>query len=88
MARKSIDDCRCEIQRSWTQQGSEHWDVLQYNPRSPFHKGPDKGYGYDQWGRPNSKHSETVGKVGAVFVLCVVVSIIVFFVALALGAFG
>lgn len=61
MARKTIDDCRCEVQRSWDKPSK--YDVLQYNPRCEFHKGPDAGYGYDEWGRPNGKHSKTIGTV-------------------------
>jgi len=40
-----------------------------YNPRCRFHKGPDKGYGYDSWGQPNGKYSEKAGTVLAVIVV-------------------
>lgn len=46
-ARKS--DCNCEPGR--------------YNPRCEFHKGPDAGYGYDDWGRPNGKYSKRIGTI-------------------------
>ena len=59
-----------------------------YNPRCLFHKGPDAGYGYDEWGRPSSKHSETVGKVAAGVIVVSLLAAIGFVVAVALGAFG
>lgn len=82
----TIDDCRCEIQRSWDRPNK--WDMLQYNPRCQFHKGPDKGYGYDRWGQPNGKHSEKIGTIGAAVVVGSLLVTIIFLVAMALGAFG
>jgi hypothetical protein len=61
MAKRSIDDCRCRLQRA----SDGKYEVLQYNPRCTFHKGPDAGYGYDEWGRPNGKHSKRIGTIGA-----------------------
>lgn len=63
MAKSTLDDCRCQLQR--TSDNPVQYEVLEYNPRCTFHKGPDKGYGYDMWGRPNGKHSKRVGTIGA-----------------------
>lgn len=61
MAKPTIDDCRCQLQL--IKESPREYTVLQYNPRCTFHKGPDEGYGYDSWGRPNGKHSKTIGTV-------------------------
>lgn len=55
------EDCTCEPEFSKIDFGNSKPVSLRYNPRCPWHKGPDRGYGYDNWGRPNSKHSEHVG---------------------------
>lgn len=95
MAKTTIMDCRCEIQRSWKTEyhpnrthEAERWDVLQYNPRCPFHKGPDVGHGYDQWGRPNGRHSILIGKIGACIVVVGGLAVVVFVACLIAGAFG
>lgn len=63
MVRK--EDCTCETKFNPIDLGDWKPIVVQYDPRCPFHKGPDKGYGYDSWGQPNSKHSEKIGTIGA-----------------------
>lgn len=75
MARKQ--DCICK------------WSVLDrdglptkpthiYDPRCPFHKAPDRGYGYDSWGQPNDKYSERAGRIGATVVGLCLLGIVAF----------
>lgn len=87
MAKTTIDDCRCEIQRNWDH--PQKWDMLQYNPRCTFHKGPDRGYGYDRWGQPNGKHSEAIGSILAVvFIVAAFLVVVGFVLGIAFGVFG
>ena len=50
----------------------------EYNPRCLFHKGPDAGYGYDEWGRPNGKYSRRIGTIaaGVLVAVCLLAAII------------
>lgn len=81
-------DCICSRQVSRDVLGVVAEDKIAYNPRCTFHKGPDEGYGYDQWGRPNSKHSKHIGAIGAGVIVGSLLVTIIFLVALGLGAFG
>jgi len=84
MATKS--DCTCQQVKNYEDYGPAY--LLEYDPRCPFHKGPDEGYGYDQWGQPNTKASIAVGNIGAAIIVIAVLVVVGFGVAALLGAFG
>lgn len=70
MAKSGPGDCICRSKTGGeTTISSVAFDLIEYNPRCPWHKGPDKGYGYDENGRPNDKYAERVGTIGATIVI-------------------
>lgn len=87
MARK--EDCTCLHSREpfRVKEGDEDPTRI-YVSSCKFHKGPDKGYGYDEWGRPNGRHSETIGKVGAAIIVVCMAGVVVFLICVIAGAFG
>lgn len=66
--------CVCEISRTFD--GKK--EVLVYNPRCTFHKGPDSGYGYDWRGIPVSRANYVFSEIAAGVLLALFLGAIIY----------